>query len=145
MKIDQGRIERAVAACEDAYLRCFCAAEKVGPLTRYRDAKLPDMHFHNCTLIPREAYGNEGEWAALCQGEVDHRRKEGASFCKLSLSQDPTGILGLLQAPGKVTVEHFGHYFPAAGPLHRGLAQARGRGNPQDHFAGHGGGRHRCG
>lgn len=97
-----------IAKCEDAYLRCFCQVQEEGGLRRYRDNLLPEMHFHNGSLL---------EWTEECppaqfwdqiREEIDLRRRQGATFCKLAADRIAPGMMEEIGEGG--ALQRFGYY-----------------------------------
>ncbi|MFW6263399.1 MAG: GNAT family N-acetyltransferase [Thermotogota bacterium] len=70
------------------YLKRYSSYVEEEKLVRFRDAKLPDMYTHNCTVLTKEV--SEDELKAIIESEMDIRKKEKQPFLMIQFDFEVT-------------------------------------------------------
>jgi len=67
--------------CEKEYSKCFSNILETEDYVRFRDDLLPDMYYHNFTLIKKSR--TDEELYHRIEAEIQLRKTEGESFCNI--------------------------------------------------------------
>jgi len=68
-----------IMRCERKYAECFCIASEQQDFTRFRDALIPDMYYHNYTWVKNAK--DDLALIRLIEDEINCSKRTGRDFC----------------------------------------------------------------
>ena len=100
-------VKQRILQCEYHYTQGFCAATVQPGFIRYRDDLIPDMYYHNYTLVLDAM--DEQALAALITTEIAYNKAAGKHYC-LIRSLVPVGDSIVAKLPQAPEVSTAGYY-----------------------------------
>ena len=97
-----------IMKCENKYIECFSKATEQQDFIRYRDDLIPDMYYHNYTMV--RSIKDDSALIRLIESEIAYSKNTGKDFCLIRCHIPVNDSIPALLSHKPEEVSKAGHY-----------------------------------